>query len=332
MENKVEMVAQQNTFKVRQDNAKKMLVVKLSQERQEKIRQATDVVLLVSVGTDNFNEEALAAQIKSLKSLRDSCDVLVADELQWFNLSGENNNLSDEAAQKRALKQGDEWVNTSEDIIKKNNFTITRWKHWISHEKFNTYKQKISEALATNTLYEKSMIVSIEKYKNRIQKRKKEEGSQQALTLLTSKENVGDYYRNYLIEECAVFMVMASQVKKGTVMVYPNKPQEVIEKTYELFIRPEYGDSLEWIDTPLKRKTVSAMSDMTHVKLTHKLQSFGQFRESPNNKRKKEDVEEVILLYMENSNLDQEEKVAVLKDLLKKCENKHKKTSFEKQK
>ncbi len=196
----------------------------------------TSCILLVSVGKENFEGSALEAQLKLINAEFNDCIILVADTLQRYNfLASYTEILSEE----KAREVGSEWINRHNHLFKQHltniNYEICRWDEWIEKEGFLGKKIMIEQQLNSDSIYIEAMNKSINEFVTRCQKRITPD---QFFNELEITENC----KNYLIEECAVLLMLGEE--NYQYIVYPGKETPILAATLD-FIHQQKSDCLK---------------------------------------------------------------------------------------
>jgi len=144
-----------------------------------------NVFIGISVGIKPFTKELAKQWIEwSLKHTKEKVAILVADEIAKINyriLSG----YSEGKSQKRALRDGDEYVDFFEELLKdfskdeQEKVSIVRWKD-IFTEKLQTIKEILDQEFDINPKFREQILEFLRRYVGR----RKKELSEEKLTFL----------------------------------------------------------------------------------------------------------------------------------------------------
>ncbi|MDF1757583.1 MAG: hypothetical protein P1U74_04735 [Legionellaceae bacterium] len=247
----------------------KILVSKLTSGKTGKMKDYA-AIFLISVGKDNFENEAVEAAIKMINEEFKECYIVLADTLQRHNIATENE-LSEKEAYSEALKKGDEWINKYKSYFL-NYFTIPyniiRWDSLINDPEFKHREIKFSDYIGNNKDFSTAMNGSINEYGNRLLKHLGEEH----FNRIQLKHKQSCF--SYLKEECVAITILPKITpvnnNKATpsVIVYPGKSTLILTKNWEIFIKNEYAnliqnysDFLNWIPYRFNRITKNTVNE-----------------------------------------------------------------------
>ncbi len=220
------------------------LISKLTSNRTGKMKDYV-AIYLVSVGKDNFENNAVEAAIKMINEEFKECYIIIADTLQRHNIFTEND-VSHKIAYEQALENGDKWIKKYSEIFKQFlsiPYCIIRWDNLINNYEFEAKKSFFSSYIKESVILSTAMGESIAEYGNRLRKRIGEEYFQKIT--YKHKENCFDY----LQEECVVISILPKLIDVKShppyVIVYPGKSTEILNANREIFIKNEYANMLE---------------------------------------------------------------------------------------
>ena len=113
---------------INQMHEEKKLSAKLTAGRSGNL-YAYSAILLVSVGKQNFEDEAIRSAIQMINIEFPECCIVMADTLQRYNIATESN-VSVEEAYNISLQVGDEWLKRYEEFFISHftvPYSIVRW-------------------------------------------------------------------------------------------------------------------------------------------------------------------------------------------------------------
>src|SRR5262249_6417603 len=142
------------------------------------------------------------------------CLILVADTLQKYNLTSAD----------RAFQAGNQWIEKYSDMFSKFlsiDYKISRWNEWIEQSIFASRKATIEQLLKKVDNYSKAMNESVKEYVDRYRKRTTETNDS-----TFDEKQISDNCRRYLIEECAVILMLVETNYKY--IVYPGKETSIL--------------------------------------------------------------------------------------------------------
>lgn len=228
-----------------QMKSNKTLVAKLMSGRTGSMKSYV-AILLVSVGKENFEEDALKAAVKMINQEFKSCCIAIADTLQRYNIATEKK-ISPEDAYNDSLLKGDEWLSKYKDFLD-NAFNIPyevlRWDALITHPKFKEKQQRFISLFAEDQSLLDAMDESIDEYGKRVEKRLSpdhvSEGMQQHRNNCFS----------YLQEECAAISLLPEAIhlidtEVPATIVYPGRPTPILTANRNLFLKGEFCQQME---------------------------------------------------------------------------------------
>lgn len=216
--------------------------------------------LTISIDNPMTTNRQLKSIIYKINETFSSCDFVVCDTLNRYNIMMKDSSISEKEAKELAYKEGDLWLKKNQaaldSITIKHN--IIRWDNWLNHPNFKS-KLKIIE----------SEYINNQNYKEGI--------DNTAITYLKRRSFDKDKNINlcikYLQEECAVMLLWAD--KAYDFELYPSKRNQAMERTHEILL--QRNDQKEKllpikIDVKYKRKEekeIALIAFNQLIKLTH---------------------------------------------------------------
>jgi len=175
--------------------------------------------------------------------------VAVCDSLQRHSLQL-GTNYSDEEIYTISNRLGAEWIDRNQEILESITIPceIFRWDDWLNQSDFSECKKIIEELLMTDEEFRHSMDLTINDFVERFQKRQDNP---------VDEEIVRQASLNYLIEECAIIMIMW-QKKNYNYIIYPSDILAVLYQAYLKLVVLHDDNLLQWVRVKLKTKKVSA--------------------------------------------------------------------------
>ncbi|HEX4044376.1 MAG TPA: hypothetical protein VHZ76_01755 [Gammaproteobacteria bacterium] len=210
-----------------------------------------ECMFLVSVGTQPFESASLSAQLEVLKKFK-TCTILVGDTLQKYNIFLDysiNAEISMEQAEKIAWQRGTEWVERykTEFDTQLVEYSIQRWDEWKENIGFVKALSDVKNLLLKDKSYQEAMSQSIAEYRERYHKKVGD-----ALFNMV-KHKFDDACQQYLIEECAVMLLIA-RCSYCRYALYPAKQTAILAINDAMLIRPYYPSSMIWLPIRLRKK------------------------------------------------------------------------------
>lgn len=223
----------------------KKIIAKMMSGRTGKMKPYI-AVLLVSVGKENFENEALKSAIKMINQEFKGCCIAVADTLQRYNIATEKN-ISSEQAYQESLQKGDEWLERYSDYFANTleiPYEIIRWDSLILSPEFKEKETVRASTFKNNLTLTQSMDHSIEEYGERLQKRFGQEEFLKRQTF--HKENCF----SYLQEECIAISLLPQVIDLADdqtpfTIVYPGKSTAILTANREIHLKAEFNDQIE---------------------------------------------------------------------------------------
>ncbi|WP_133131439.1 hypothetical protein [Legionella yabuuchiae] len=258
-----------NSIEIRND---KVVVAKLMSGRTGKMKSYV-AILLVSIGKENFEEDALEAAVNMINQEFNSCCIAIADTLQRFNIATETGITPDEAY-KESLKRGDEWLSRYKDFIDEAfdiPYEVLRWDTLITHPKFQEKESHFMSVFEKDSSFLKAMNESIEEYGKRVEKRLNPSH------LIEGMEYHKKNCYSYLQEECVAISLLPEAIKligddTPATIVYPGRPTAILTENHNSFLKKEfhpiidqYEDYMNWLPyrfNKIKYKTDESLSSV----------------------------------------------------------------------
>ncbi len=237
------------------------LISKLTAARALKMKSYI-AILLVSVGNENFEGEAIAAAVKMINQEFKACCIVIADTLQRHNIATEKE-INEEDAYKESLVKGDEWLKRNEiyfQNILKIPYEIIRWDCLINDMDFLKKEKLFSAYIKENKSFLNAMNHSIDEYGMRLIKHLGDEHF----------NRIGAQHKSscfaYLKEECIAISIIPKKIyfnkneSAPLVIVYPGKSTLILTANRDVFIANEFhemiqknSDYLSWLPYRFKR-------------------------------------------------------------------------------
>jgi hypothetical protein len=181
-----------------------------------------NLIYLVSVGKDKFENKWVERFVNFIKKVKPyKTIVVVADTLQRFNIEIDES-LDSKRALNESIYKGQIWALKYEKFfsgLKKLNINY-EFVHWEALKKdsdFEKYLLEIKKLSEENETFKKALLISSQEYSHRASRVNSD----------TSDETAQKNSRQFLIEECAVFQVLAKD-KDNLAIVYPGAVTEVL--------------------------------------------------------------------------------------------------------
>lgn len=181
-----------------------------------------NLIYLVSVGKEKFEYKWVERFVNFGREIKPKkIFIIVADTLQRFNIEVDEN-LSPRQAFHKATQRGNEWVNKYQPLfsnLKQSNIDY-EFIHWETLKKdtdFEYFFHQIKKLEEKDSNFKEALTISSKEYTNRPSRINSDGIYQKA------EENS----RQFLIEECAVFQVLAKE-KDNLAIVYPGAVTNIL--------------------------------------------------------------------------------------------------------
>lgn len=229
---------------VRQMPVQARLINQTSSKSKDDFR-CSSCVILVSVGQLAHEAEKLAATIRMVNKSYASCAIAVCDSLQRHSLQLDTG-YSDNVVHQISNNLGEKWIERNRQYFAEISIPceIFRWDDWLLRKDFLNYQAIINKMYSEDLEFRDSMNKTALNFVKRFQKRQE----QPLKTKVVRQASI-----NYLIEECAIIMLMW-QEKGYNYIVYPSDILEVMKKTYQKLVSPYNENLLQWVRIKLKTK------------------------------------------------------------------------------
>ncbi len=193
-------------------------------------------LLTISVGQEVHEDEKFRLSVELVNKHFKSCVICVDDSLQRHTMELTNPKLTPEEAYKLSLFEGDNWLKRNKELYEQLSipYSIIRWDHWLSHEKYTITQEGIKKRLREDVEYEKAFDETINTFLTRVKRR------------ATAPESEGlasvQAYQlcfNYLLEECTALCLWPEA--DCDFEVYPSKRNLAMSMTHQIFLEPAIG-------------------------------------------------------------------------------------------
>ena len=236
------------------DKSDKEIVAKLMAGRTGQMKSYT-AILLVSVGKENFEDDALISALKMINQEFKSCCIAVADSLQRYNIATEKN-ISPKDAHLESIERGDNWLKKYEKSFNQYldiPFEVLRWDTLINDSEYKQKKDEYISIFNGCDALKNSMDNSIEEYTNRLNNRLEKAKLERVLE--HSKNNCF----SYLQEECVAISLLPKHINilkedAPVTIVYPGKATEILSTNRDVYLKnqhaqhlAEHSDYLNWL-------------------------------------------------------------------------------------
>ncbi|TLY47037.1 MAG: hypothetical protein E6K54_07290 [Gammaproteobacteria bacterium] len=217
-----------------------------------------NLIYLVSVGKEKFEYKWVERFVNFIREVKPKkIFIVVADTLQRYNIEVDEN-IKPIQAFHESIKRGKEWVDKYKPLfsnLKKLdiNYEFVHWETLKKDEDFEHYFHSIKKLDEKDSFFKEALAISSKEYTNR-----------------PSRINSGTIYqkaeensRQFLIEECAVFQILAKN-KDNLAIVYPGAVTDILAYAIKYINENRDGkNTFHWLDlkptkSNKKRKRVEA--------------------------------------------------------------------------
>jgi hypothetical protein len=232
-----------------------------------------NLIYLVSVGKEKFEYKWVERFVNFVREVKPKkIFIVVADTLQRYNIEVDEN-INPLQAFHESTKRGNEWVNKYKPLfsnLKKSDIDY-EFVHWETLKKdvdFEHYFHKIKKLDEKDSFFKAALAVSSKEYTNRPSRIIADAIYQKA------EENS----RQFLIEECAVFQVLAKD-KDNLAIVYPGAVTNILDYAIK-HINENHRDeknAFHWLDlkpTKINKKRKHTEPEVKEVNKPPLFRSF----------------------------------------------------------
>jgi PAS domain S-box-containing protein len=236
-----------------EEKESKQLMAKLREVDKAKIKAGDKLMLLISVGKENFNLTAMTAIVILLNEICSEADsalmfvLNIADTLQRFNIAALEKTTPD-AQLTNSIILGDKWLLdvTSALAGLRGSIHTIRWEHWRLHANYTAANDKI---LDLEKKYPEEFSNAMNESINEYVERQKRTLSEICSPLMETKFR--KYCEKYLREEITTMLLWKETGCKF--VLYPGRQTAIMSFISEKLIYPENPELLQWLTIRLKR-------------------------------------------------------------------------------
>lgn len=178
-----------------------------------------NIIYLVSVGKEKFENKWVERFVNFVKAVKPKKTlIVVADTLQRYNIEVDDN-IEPKQAFTESVKRGEEWTSKYKPLFSNLNisYEFVRWETLKEDKDFEYYLHETKKLDKENVAFEKALSISSKEYTNRFSR----------VNLGTDSQKAEANSRQFLIEECAVFKVLAKD-KNNLAIVYPGAVTDIL--------------------------------------------------------------------------------------------------------
>lgn len=218
-------------------------------------------VVIISVGNEAHEGDRFIATLQRVNRHFKECDIAVNDSLQRNTMQITDLNSESEVHQK-ANQAGADWIKRNEHAFSQLTipYSIFRWDEYITQPDFQNSKTIVENAYETDDAFKLAMHSSINQYITRNQKKIGDK--------LVDEKRVFKLCFKYLIEECAVIMLMWAE-KNYNFIIYSSNMIDVMQAAHKKFVEPTSPHLLRWVriklKTKLKKETPDSINSTTEI-------------------------------------------------------------------
>lgn len=181
--------------------------------------QKRNLIYLVSVGKEKFEHKWVERFVNFIKEVKpQKTIVVVADSLQRFNIEVDENLGSDQAFNE-SIKRGEKWAQKYTQFFSdlEINYEFMHWEALKEDKDFKGYFHEIEKLDKENEAFKEALSISSKEYSSRASR----------VNSSTDYEKAKTNSCKFLIEECAVFQVLAKD-KNNLAIVYPGAVTDIL--------------------------------------------------------------------------------------------------------
>ncbi|MBA3535149.1 MAG: hypothetical protein H0T84_00840 [Tatlockia sp.] len=203
-------------------------------------------IITISVGQPNHEGDKLYATLLAADRQFSFARIMVCDSLQRYTMKI-TSNLTLEQLHLESIKLGDEWIARNLKYIKTMNipYELSRWNEWLNHPDYTDKLQIIEELYNRDTLFKNSIFSTTHGFISRNSER-----------LVINKEQAYELSKDYLLEECAVMLILADEGYEFE--IYPNQRNEALDYIYHTIIAKENSHLMQAVSIKFKNLIYTA--------------------------------------------------------------------------
>lgn len=210
-------------------------------------------LLTISVGQEAHEGEYFRSTIELINQSFQSCVILVDDSLQRHTMALTEPQDADYFYQ-TSIQLGDLWLERSAAVYGALNipYIIMRWDHWLQHELWQSTRQQLMQALASDQYYAQAVNASVDEFLRRYTSRLPD-------GLQIDMQRARQLCMDYLLEECSALCLWPEL--NCNYEVYPSARNSAMAETHARFVLPRHPQLLHAVALKFKsRKQFSAQA------------------------------------------------------------------------
>lgn len=207
-----------------------------------------NLIYLVSVGKEKFEGKWVERFVNFVKEVKPKKTIIVvADTLQRYNIEVDKN-IDFSQAFNESIEKGEEWVKNYKPLFSSLNinYEFVHWETLKEDKDFECYLHEIKKLDEEDRLFKEALAISSKEYTKRPSR----------INSGTADQKAEENSRQFLIEECAVFQILAKDTD-NLAIVYPGAVTKILDYAIE-YINKNYRDeknAFHWLDLkPTKAK------------------------------------------------------------------------------
>ncbi|EDP45806.1 hypothetical protein [Rickettsiella grylli] len=177
-----------------------------------------NLIYLVSVGKEKFENKWVERFVNFVKEVKpQKVLIVVADSLQRFNIEVDDN-IDPKEAFTKSIKQGEKWVMNYKPLFSSLtiNYEFVHWEALKEDKDFEHYFHEIKKLDEEDNNFKEALEISSKEYTHRPSR-----------VIGVAYQKAEENSRQFLIEECAVFHVLAKD-KENLAIVYPGAVTNIL--------------------------------------------------------------------------------------------------------
>ncbi|KTD23916.1 hypothetical protein [Legionella maceachernii] len=188
------------------------------------LTHGSKTIITISVGQPNHEGDKLLSTLIAANKQFSFIRIMVCDSLQRHTMKI-TSPLSIEELHDISVQLGSEWIERNNMYIKALTvpYHISRWDEWLYHPDFNYKQRVISDLYLNDSSFKSSILDTVNEFITRNPER-----------LLVDSQTAFNLSRDYLLEECAVMLLLADE--EFEYEIYPSQRNKALDYVYQAVI------------------------------------------------------------------------------------------------
>ncbi len=203
-------------------------------------------IVTISVGQPNHEGDKFYSTLLATNKQFSFARIMVCDSLQRYTMKI-TSPLSLGQLSLKSTKLGDEWIVRNLKYIEAMTipYKISRWNDWLNHSDFVDKFQLIENLYNEDISFKNSIYSTTHGFISRNSER-----------LVVDKEQAYELSKDYLLEECAVMLILADEGYQFE--IYPNQRNEALDYIYQTIIVKENKQLMQAVSIKFKNINYTA--------------------------------------------------------------------------